>query len=206
MATNVAIANLALARLGDSATVSSLSPPEGSPQAEHCAMFLPIARDVLLEMHPWKFATARALLAPLDAATYANTAWAYAYAEPADCIAVLSVLPEGYTADADDTAPFTTETAADGQAVILSNAANLTVRYIRRVVDPARYTPLFTEALVWLLASYIAGPILKGDEGMKAAQMAWGSFLLMFARATGSSARQAKIRTEHLPEGIAIRA
>ena len=39
MASEVEICNLALARLGDAATVVSIDPPEGSAQAEHCAMF-----------------------------------------------------------------------------------------------------------------------------------------------------------------------
>ena len=60
MSSEVAICNLALAHLGDSATVASIDPPEGSAQSEHCARFYPIARDALLEMHAWKFATRRA--------------------------------------------------------------------------------------------------------------------------------------------------
>lgn len=51
MASEVDICNLALARLGDNATVASIDPPEGSAQAEHCARFYAIARDSLLEMH-----------------------------------------------------------------------------------------------------------------------------------------------------------
>ena len=60
MASEVDICNLALSHLGDTATIASLDPPEGSAQAEHCARFYPIARDSLLEMHAWGFATSRA--------------------------------------------------------------------------------------------------------------------------------------------------
>ena len=63
MASEVEICNLALSHLGDTATVASSDPPEGSAQAEHCARFYPIARDALLEMQNWKFATRRATLA-----------------------------------------------------------------------------------------------------------------------------------------------
>ena len=59
MASEVEICNLALARLGDAATVVSIDPPEGSAQAEHCAMFYPMARDTLLAQHPWGFAQRR---------------------------------------------------------------------------------------------------------------------------------------------------
>ena len=57
MATEVDICNLALAHLGDDATIASLSPPEGSAQAEKAARFYPIARNTLLEMHTWNFAS-----------------------------------------------------------------------------------------------------------------------------------------------------
>ena len=66
MASEVDICNLALAHLGDSATVASINPPEGSAQAEMCQRFYPIARDSLLEMHNWGFATRRKALAQLN--------------------------------------------------------------------------------------------------------------------------------------------
>ena len=98
MASIVEICNLALARLGDEATVASIDPPEGSAQAEHCQRFYPIARDVLLETHDWSFATTRARLSLLaDADTWE---WQYAYAEPANTIRVLSILgPNGSATD-----------------------------------------------------------------------------------------------------------
>ena len=48
MPSEVDICNLALGHLGDSATVATIDPPEGSAQAEHCARFYPIARDARL--------------------------------------------------------------------------------------------------------------------------------------------------------------
>ena len=63
MASEVEICNLALAHLGDEATVASIDPPEGSAQAEHCQRFYPVSRNSLLEMHDWAFATKRATLA-----------------------------------------------------------------------------------------------------------------------------------------------
>ena len=59
MASDVDICNLALSFLGDDANVSSISPPEGSQQSEHCARFYPIARDGLLQMHNWNWASRR---------------------------------------------------------------------------------------------------------------------------------------------------
>ena len=62
MATEVDICNLALAHLGDDATIASIKPPEGSAQAEKAARFYPIARDTLLDMHTWNFAMKRATI------------------------------------------------------------------------------------------------------------------------------------------------
>jgi hypothetical protein len=96
MASAVSICNLALSHLGDTATVSAIDPPEGSAQAQHCARFYPIARDALLEMAAWNFATKRATLAEL---TNTSTEWLYAYALPSGCINLLAVHPADATDD-----------------------------------------------------------------------------------------------------------
>ena len=62
MASAVDICNLALSRIGDIASVQSIDPPEASAQAIHCARFYPVARDSMLERHPWGFATLRKTL------------------------------------------------------------------------------------------------------------------------------------------------
>jgi hypothetical protein len=78
MATEVDICNLALGHLGDNATVASLTPPEGSAQAEHAARFYPISRDTLLESHAWNFATRRATMPLVNMHTRSQTiAWIY---------------------------------------------------------------------------------------------------------------------------------
>lgn len=202
--TDVDIANLALAHLGDDATVSQLVPPEGSAQAEHCARFLPIARSTLLELHAWKFAVRRAQ--PALRADLASTAWGYVYQEPNSLIRVLSVLPEGYTRDSDGSAvEFDTESDEDGNGLILTNTPNATIRGVFNVTDPARFTPLFTEALGWLLASYVAGPLIKGETGAQEGVRCWQAFLGMYARATGSSANQARKTLNHTAPWVAAR-
>lgn len=207
MASEVDIANLALARLGDSATVSSMNPPDGSSQAEHCARFYPIARDSLLDMHEWGFATKRVILAQL---TNAWPQWAYSYAVPSDSMTLLAVLAPNSTDDyssglvlsetlsgAVNTGSgiytpqeFVTEADANGNEVIYTNQVNATLRYTARVTDTTKFPPLFVDALGWLLASNLAGPVLKGDAGMKAAQQCMAAFNVVFAKATVSDANQ----------------
>lgn len=202
--TDVDLANLALAHLGDDATVSALDPPEGSAQAEHCARFLPIARNTLLELHPWKFAVRR--VSPALREDMANSAWTHVYQEPNGLIKILSVLPYGYLRDSDGSAlEFDTESDEDGNGLILTNVPNATIRGIFAVTDPTRFTPLFTEALAWLLASYVAGPLLKGETGAAEAVRCWSAFLLMLGKATASSANQGHKRLEHIAPWVVAR-
>lgn len=201
MASEVDICNLALARLGDTATVASIDPPEGSAQAEHCARFYAVARDSLLEMHPWKFATRRVQLAKL---TVPSWNWACAYAEPADALRLLAVLPPDARSD-DDTLPFEAESDASGAAIILTNQEDACLRYIGRVTDTTKFPPLFVDALAWLLASYLAGPVLKGDAGAVMAKACYQSFIFVFNQARVSDANQRKERPEHTPGWIAGR-
>ena len=197
MASAVDIANLALAHLGDTATVASLDPPEGSAQAEHAARFYPIARNSLLELHAWHFATRRKVLAPLDIDSWA---WAYAYAAPTNMVKMLAVLP--YEANSDDETQLYDMEAGDASSIILTDQENAVARYIEGVTDTTRFSPLFVDALAWLLASYMAGPILKGEAGASMAKACYQTFMLLLGQARTSDANQSKIRPEHTPDWI----
>jgi hypothetical protein len=201
MATEVEICNLALSHLGDEATVSSIDPPEGSPQAEHCARFYPIARDVLLEMHDWSFATRRVTLPVLSVPSWS---WMFAYAWPSECIRILAVLPYGASTD-DDSQDYETESISDGTKIILTNAESASCRYIAAVNETSRFPPLFVESLARLLASYLAGKLVKGEAGRKAAMDQLAAFNMTFARATVSDANQKKGNVKHTPSWIGVR-
>jgi hypothetical protein len=201
MASEVDICNLALARLGDKATVATIDPPEGSAQAEHCARFYPIARDSLLEAHAWKFATRRAMLAQLVHETWN---WGFAYAAPTGAIRLLSVLPAAARSDA-DTVDFEAETDAAGNALIFTNLDHASVRYIARVTDTTKYSPMFVDALAMLLASHLAGPVVKGDAGVKMSRACYQSFRLLYSQAIESDANQHQVTPSHNPDWIAAR-
>jgi hypothetical protein len=196
------ICNLALSHLGDSANVSSIDPPEGSAQAEHCARFYPVARDSLLEMHNWSFATRRTQPALL--AEDVDTAWSYAYAAPSGMVKPIAVVCPGALDDADGQ-PYTTETLSTGLVVIYTNVENAVLRYVARVTDTTKYTPLFVDALSWLLASYLAGPIIKGDSGVQAGRACFQTFTGQYQRAAGSDANMQKSSANFVPSAIAAR-
>lgn len=198
MASEVDICNLALARLGDNATVASIDPPEGSAQAEHCARFYAIARDSLLEMHAWKFATRRVQLAQLSAESWN---WSFAYAGPNDSLKLLAVLPVSADSDA-DTQEYETETDSSGNPIILTNQEAASLRYVANVTDTTVFSPLFVDSLAWLMASYLAGPVIKGDTGAAMSRTCLQSFMIAFSNAKVSDANQRKVRPEHTPAWI----
>ena len=201
MASVIDICNLALGHLGDDASVSSISPPEGSAQAEHCARFYPIARDAILELHDWKFATRRVALTQLDIASWE---WAGAFAAPNNMLRILAVLPREAASDA-GSEDFETASSDDGALIVLTNTASPSARCTFRVTDTTRYPPLFVDALSRLLASYLAGPIIKGDAGMSVSRAQYQGFMLSLAQAKVSDANQQRRTLEHTPGWISAR-
>jgi hypothetical protein len=193
MATDVGICNLALSHLGDRATVVSIEPPEGSAQADHCAQFYPLARDALLEVHDWKFARRRAVLAQ---AVNPSSTWLYAYAVPSGMLRARAVLASDASDDLVASGQYTPqrfeiETLADGSEVILTNQDQAVLRYTVRINDATKFPPLFTQSLGWMLASMLAGPVLKGEEGRTAARACEQQAVFWLSRATASDAGQA---------------
>jgi len=200
MASEVDICNLALGHLGDNATVASIIPPEGSAQAEHCARFYPIARDSLLEMHQWNFATRRATLAQV---TNNWSQWAYAYAPPNGFSDVIAILPPDATDDyvtigSYTPQPFAVETQDDGTEVIYTNQANAIIRYTALITDSTKFPPTFVMALSWHLASMLAGPVIKGDQGAAEAKRCTQMMAGYMSQVKESDANQRKAVVEHI--------
>lgn len=175
MSDEVSICNLALGHLGDAAEVVSINPPDGSAQAGWCAQFYPIARGLLLEMMPWNFATTRASLTPFTLPSLMVNDWGYAYVLPAQFLRPLEAISPNmptrwFSNELDGGCRFVTEANEDGDLILYTNVETATLRYTRLVTDTSKYPPMFTAALARLLASYLAGPLLKGAEGVKVSQ------------------------------------
>jgi hypothetical protein len=206
--TEVDICNQALANLGDDATVSSINPSDGSAQADLCSRFYPQARDSLLEMYAWGFATKRVTLALLGSNW---SEWKYAYAVPNDALNLLAVMaidaPDDYVAPgyvapgyvmtsilgAYTQQPFVAENDGNGNQIIYTNIENAVLRYTAQISDTSLFSPLFTDTLAWLLTSKLAGPILKGNAGESAIANAYKMFRTLMSQATQSDANQRKI-------------
>ncbi len=205
MATVVDISNLALAKLGDRANVTSIDPPEGSAQADHCARFYPMARDEALAAHDWSFASTFGTLAELSEE---NPSWQYTYALPNTCVTLRQV---GYEQDQlfglSVSGPyFELASGAGGALTLLSNAPDLGYcRFTRRVDDPTKFSPLFTSALVFLLASHLAGPVIKGKAGAQMSQAMYQAYLGMIRQAEVIDANQSSNKQRYTPSSARAR-
>lgn len=178
MSSEVDICNLALSHLGDDGAVTAINPPDGTVQAAKCAVFYPIARGVVLERHPFRFNTRRAVLAVSP--TTPPTGWDYAYTLPSDCVRPLAVisptaLPDfeqdggvvsGIVTDTTNAQDFVCESVAGGEQVIYTNVETATLLYAVLVTDTTKYTVECVAAIARLLASYLAGVLIKGKAGI----------------------------------------
>jgi len=185
------ICNLALGHLGDSAQVASISPADGSAQAAHCQRLYPIARDTVLEKFTWSCATVRVAAAEI---TNSLASWAYAYALPANCIRLVSVLPQTATDDA-ATEPFIVEQDGSGNGIVYCNIKNATFRHIVRVTDTTKYSAAMVLTISYLLASFLAGPVLKGKVGVQASSSMMSLFKDALGQAEELDANQSRTTT-----------
>ena len=191
MTSEADICNAALSQIGQKADVVSISPPDGGAYATHCAKFLPIARDMALEEHAWRFAIRRFALAE-DAEANEIQRWEHAYTIPSDIIRPLAVFPEGCADEDIGILPYEIEGSN-----LYCNEASVTLKYIARVTDTTKWTASFVDAVAWKLSVYLAGSIVKGDAGMR--QFCEKMYQQVLQKAMGMNANSSRVRPEHIP-------
>lgn len=201
MANAIDICNMALAHLGDSASISSIAPPEGSVQAHWCSIMYPQAVRTLLDSphrHNWSFNTKRATLPQL-----VNSAeeYAYCFALPSDFLSIIQVRSSGQVIDS-----FSLEVTGDNTQCLLTDADSVVLKYAASITDPGIFPPLFVDALSLHLAARLAGPILKGDVGVAAATKLEQLFDKRLMEAINSDLDNFRDALDYVPEGIAARA
>lgn len=222
MATEIDICNAGLALLGARSQITSINPPDASAEAGYCARFYPIARKELIEGGSWAFAKRRVAMAEVD-----NTSniWQYAYAVPAGMVNALRVVQQRYLVSAGLAWPLVYEpqgmtnwTLVDelfnerGSAeftiengVLFTNEPEAVLLYTVDVTDATKFSAMFCTTLSMLLASYLAGPILKGTTGIQAVKGWRDAAMSMQARAEASDANSTDQRAEHVAAHIRAR-
>lgn len=227
MASDVDICNMALSDIGADAVVTSIAPPDGTAEAGHCARFYGQARRELLEYQQWSFSKQRVALAPV---TNPSTIWQYAYATPSGMINALRVLQLGYLTDLGLYAPtgsylnyyadwtlidalftergssdFEIEMTSTGQEILLTNEPNAVLLFTQDVTDTTKFSPQFVACFHMLLASYLAGPIIKGLQGAQVGAQWRKAAFDNSGRAAESNANSSNERAEHLASHLRVR-
>lgn len=152
-ASEAQICNIALARIGVKTFITALS--DSSAEAEACNILYAPMRDATLEAFPWPFATRRATLAVLAGVT--RSGWSYSYALPTDCIAPRYLYAGERQPAARNRVAFAVEAndAGDGR-ILITDEQNAELVYTAKVTNPDTFSPLFRDALSWLLAADLA--------------------------------------------------
>jgi len=154
MTSVAAICNLALADIGSTATITSLS--EVSIEAKYCNIYYTAARDSLLEEIEWPFAQRKVELASTGTPP---PQWLYQYAYPNNTVACHRIWQLDRQAAP---LPFEIIVSDDLEARrIVTDTATASVVVTSLVTLPTLYSPKFVEALHFKLAAMLAMPITK---------------------------------------------
>jgi hypothetical protein len=198
VASIVDICNLALAHLGNKAQVVSISPVDGTVEADYCARFYSIARDEIIEAGDWTFARTRAALTALS--TNPSSTWDYAYALPSNCMVPRRLVTGEYYQHEDDSRDFDVE-----GTTLLTDLENATLIFTQPIEDPTLFSAGFVLAVSYKLAAYLAGPILRGEAGTNAAIGLHKVAAQKVAEAMSVDANRAWRSDEFVPSMVAAR-
>ena len=177
----VAICNLALAEIGRGVQITSLD--EASQAARACRLRYAYARDAVLRAYDWNFAARRAQLAKnavAPAFEYAN-----AFDLPPDCLLVRGVFGGE-----------TERWVVEGRQILCDLADPIAIKYTALVVEPARFDPLFLDALSARIASDIA---VQLSESVSRAQGLWQVYQAKLVEARRRDAQEGQ--ADELPRG-----
>lgn len=160
------IVNMALVRLGHSATITSLD--EGTPTADKCKVFYEPTRDAVLEAHPWNFAIRRAALS--RSGDTPNHEFTYKFAlpsgpDPAYCLRVIRTSWEAVPGTGSWIYSWPVVSGYTGLVPyriegrwLLANEETCAIEYIARIEDVSQYSSSFVTALSLKLAAELAMP------------------------------------------------
>lgn len=177
MRSEVQICNIALARIGVTIGITSLT--ERSAEAVACALFYEEVRDKVLGAAPWPFSRK---VEALQLTGTAPARWRYAYELPDYCLRVREVyppVPDGITATEFrgwlkwNRAPFELSYGENDNIVILTDQEEATAEFSVRVTNPLLFDASFASAMAWALAAELALPLAKGVDYSRNAAAAY---------------------------------
>jgi len=159
-ASNVAIANLALTKLGD---LRILNLTDNTKPAREVNAVFDMTRDYLQRRFSWRFCIKRANLAA-DTSTPLWD-WSYQYPIPTDCLRILQVGQWYPTPDLSDLiSTGGQEYVLEGKYILSNQAGPLKLRYLSKVTDPVQFDAAFDMAFSAYLAYILAEPLTASRE------------------------------------------
>lgn len=158
---DVAIANLALTKLGEARIVSF---GDDTKAARAITAIYEMTRDAELRRRKWRFALKRASLPAL--ASSPEFGYAYAYQLPADCLSILSVSDVAPGADLSDyrTGIDMGLYSLEGRQLLTDLGAPLGLRYKARITDPSQFDIAFVAAFASRLAYELAEDLTQSVQ------------------------------------------
>lgn len=162
--TNTDICNLALSYLSKGKITSM---DDDSEEAAQCKIHYDHARKLLLRQYPWNFAKRTVKLALLATT---QPGWEYAYAYPAECLAVRYVFDEdGAAGREEDIQQFDVAMTSANQKAVLTDVELAWCEYTANIKDTEMYPDEFIEAFAHYLACNMA-MVLTGSAGLQQTQ------------------------------------
>jgi len=161
--TEAQIFNMALGHVGIQGHITSAE-TDFTNEAMACKMFYAHARDVIMAMMSWPFATVRQ---NLQLTSTAYDGWTYSYAYPNDCALFHKVvLPGMRTEPSEKKVPFRIVKNPDGAGkLIMTDMEQAIGEYNIYVTDPAEFDATFAHAVSLFLGTLIVNP-LRVDPSM----------------------------------------
>lgn len=146
----VEICNLALLRLGHDRTIADLD--EMSAEAGYLRAFWDSSRRTALRAHAWNFAVKTDTLALLGDT---SDEYDFVYSLPVKCLRPVEIV-NTYSKAPEDRVPFEVR----GRKV-LTDEEGAVLKYVEDLTDENLFDSEFIDALAYLLASELAGPLTQ---------------------------------------------
>lgn len=191
MATSdVAIANLALTKIGD-LRITSLS--DNTKPAREVNAVYSMLRDKLQRTYNWRFCVKRAVLAAESTAPVFD--YSYQYPVPSDCLRILQINAYYPAPDLSDLiSSGGQEYVLEGGKILTRTSGSLNLRYLARITDPTKFDTSFDEAFASSIAYNVAEALTQSDSKKNAALRDYRMALMDAIRANA---------IENPPESIA---
>jgi hypothetical protein len=162
---DVAIANLALTKIGD-LRIISLS--ENTKPAREVNAVYSMLRDKLQRTYNWRFCVKRAVLAAESTAPVFD--YSYQYPVPSDCLRILQINAYYPAPDLSDLiSSGGQEYVLEGGKILTRSSGSMNLRYLARISDPTKFDTSFDEAFASSIAYNVAEALTQSDGKKNAA-------------------------------------